>query len=296
MRTGIDAACRDGVVAISAGNYGGKLGPHHFYLRKIMSGAVRSEWSLAKLKGPLQSTGGFRPRCWPAPGLPSRRESSPDVRCTWSATAARASAISSSWTAAPRGGSASWASSIRPTAWAQGSREGEVIVEGSVGREAGLAQAGGRLDINGDAGPRAGAAPLGFKRGMTGGELIVRGSAGAEAGAAMRRGLLVILRAAGDRTGLGMIAGTVVVFGAVGADTGPVVQTRLSSGSRPGHAAADVLLRLHLPAGVPAAAAHPVALQLWTAGSATTPQRLLSPLQRRHGRVRQGRDPRMDSK
>jgi formylmethanofuran--tetrahydromethanopterin N-formyltransferase len=39
MKTGIDAACRDGVVAITAGNYGGKLGPHHFYLRKIMSGA-----------------------------------------------------------------------------------------------------------------------------------------------------------------------------------------------------------------------------------------------------------------
>jgi len=98
--------------------------------------------------------------------------------------------------------------------------EGEVIVDGSVGREAGLAQAGGRLDIGGDAGPRAGAAPLGFKRGMTGGELIVRGSAGAEAGAAMRRGLLVIGHAAGDRTGLGMIAGTIVVFGSVGADPG----------------------------------------------------------------------------
>ena len=36
MRIGIDAACRDGVVSISAGNYGGKLGPHHFHLRKIM--------------------------------------------------------------------------------------------------------------------------------------------------------------------------------------------------------------------------------------------------------------------
>jgi formylmethanofuran--tetrahydromethanopterin N-formyltransferase len=40
MRVGIDAACRDGVVQISAGNYGGKLGPHHFYLRKIMDGAA----------------------------------------------------------------------------------------------------------------------------------------------------------------------------------------------------------------------------------------------------------------
>jgi len=37
MRAGIDAACREGVVAISAGNYGGKLGPHHFHLRKIMA-------------------------------------------------------------------------------------------------------------------------------------------------------------------------------------------------------------------------------------------------------------------
>jgi formylmethanofuran--tetrahydromethanopterin N-formyltransferase len=40
MRIGIDAACRDGVVSISAGNYGGKLGPHHFHLRKIMEGAA----------------------------------------------------------------------------------------------------------------------------------------------------------------------------------------------------------------------------------------------------------------
>jgi formylmethanofuran--tetrahydromethanopterin N-formyltransferase len=38
MRVGIDAACREGVVAISAGNYGGKLGPHHFHLRQIMRG------------------------------------------------------------------------------------------------------------------------------------------------------------------------------------------------------------------------------------------------------------------
>ncbi len=39
MKTGIDAACRDGIVAITAGNYGGKLGPHHFRLREIMEGA-----------------------------------------------------------------------------------------------------------------------------------------------------------------------------------------------------------------------------------------------------------------
>jgi formylmethanofuran--tetrahydromethanopterin N-formyltransferase len=39
MRAGIDAACRPGVRAISAGNYGGKLGPYHFHLRQIMDGA-----------------------------------------------------------------------------------------------------------------------------------------------------------------------------------------------------------------------------------------------------------------
>jgi formylmethanofuran--tetrahydromethanopterin N-formyltransferase len=36
MRAGIGAACREGVVTISAGNYGGKLGPQHFHLRRIM--------------------------------------------------------------------------------------------------------------------------------------------------------------------------------------------------------------------------------------------------------------------
>jgi formylmethanofuran--tetrahydromethanopterin N-formyltransferase len=36
MRAGIDAACRPGVRAITAGNYGGNLGPHHFHLRRIM--------------------------------------------------------------------------------------------------------------------------------------------------------------------------------------------------------------------------------------------------------------------
>lgn len=39
MRVGIDAACRPGVRAITAGNYGGKLGPHHFHLREIMGAA-----------------------------------------------------------------------------------------------------------------------------------------------------------------------------------------------------------------------------------------------------------------
>lgn len=37
MRVGIAAACAPGIVAIGAGNFGGKLGPHHFRLRDIMA-------------------------------------------------------------------------------------------------------------------------------------------------------------------------------------------------------------------------------------------------------------------
>lgn len=40
MRLGIRACCNlgaaNGILAINAGNYGGKLGPHHFHLREIM--------------------------------------------------------------------------------------------------------------------------------------------------------------------------------------------------------------------------------------------------------------------
>jgi formylmethanofuran--tetrahydromethanopterin N-formyltransferase len=37
LRTGLEAACRPGVVEISAGNYGGKLGKHHFRLHELLS-------------------------------------------------------------------------------------------------------------------------------------------------------------------------------------------------------------------------------------------------------------------
>jgi formylmethanofuran--tetrahydromethanopterin N-formyltransferase len=37
-RVGVRAACRPGVVRISAGNYGGKLGPFHLHLHKLLGG------------------------------------------------------------------------------------------------------------------------------------------------------------------------------------------------------------------------------------------------------------------
>ena len=36
-RVGVPAACIPGVLAISAGNYGGKLGPFHLHLHKLLS-------------------------------------------------------------------------------------------------------------------------------------------------------------------------------------------------------------------------------------------------------------------
>jgi formylmethanofuran--tetrahydromethanopterin N-formyltransferase len=42
LRAGIDAACRPGVVAITAGNYGGKLGKHHFRLHDLCA-----SWSMS---------------------------------------------------------------------------------------------------------------------------------------------------------------------------------------------------------------------------------------------------------
>ncbi len=35
-RVGVRAACRPGVLRITAGNYGGKLGPHHLHLHKLL--------------------------------------------------------------------------------------------------------------------------------------------------------------------------------------------------------------------------------------------------------------------
>ncbi len=41
-RVGVRAACGPGVVAISAGNYGGRLGPHHLHLRRLLGAAGES--------------------------------------------------------------------------------------------------------------------------------------------------------------------------------------------------------------------------------------------------------------
>ena len=97
---------------------------------------------------------------------------------------------------------------------------GDLVVDGSVGRDLGRAMAGGRIDVHGSAGENAGGALPGAARGMTGGEIVIRGDAGAQAGAAARRGLIVVTGDAGPQAARGMIAGTVVVFGRAGPGAG----------------------------------------------------------------------------
>ena len=97
---------------------------------------------------------------------------------------------------------------------------GELLIDGSTGRDLGLAMSGGRIDVHGNAGANTGGAAAGAARGMTGGEIIVRGRVGDEAGARMRRGLVVVTGDGGRGTGKGMIAGTIVVFGKTGPATG----------------------------------------------------------------------------
>lgn len=97
---------------------------------------------------------------------------------------------------------------------------GDLVIEGSAGRDLGAAMAGGRIDVQGAAGDNVGGALPGAAKGMTGGEIIVRGTVGDDAGARMRRGLLVVLGNAGRGSGRGMIAGTLVLFGEAGPGTG----------------------------------------------------------------------------
>jgi formylmethanofuran dehydrogenase subunit C len=116
-----------------------------------------------------------------------------------------------------------------------GLAEGEIIIEGEVGVQAGRQMAGGRLVIRGDAGPFAGscmsggrldimgdagdrlAGPLaGETVGMSGGLLHVRGDAGSRAGDRLRRGFVLIEGRAGAYAGSRMIAGTLAIGGEAG--------------------------------------------------------------------------------
>jgi formylmethanofuran dehydrogenase subunit C len=109
--------------------------------------------------------------------------------------------------------------------------EGEIVVEGDVGAQAGRLMHGGSLVVRGSAGPWAGSAMVGGKIeimrdagdhlggpfggetvGMRGGVIVVHGSAGARAADRMRRGTIVVEGPCGAYAGSRMIAGTLVLL------------------------------------------------------------------------------------
>ena len=101
-----------------------------------------------------------------------------------------------------------------------GMGDGELIVEGDVGDWAGAEMRGGRLIVRGSAGRRLGGAYAGARAGMHGGEILVYGDAGEEAGAGLRRGLIAVAGRVGAAAGLSALAGTIVAFGTIGAHPG----------------------------------------------------------------------------
>jgi formylmethanofuran dehydrogenase subunit C len=118
-----------------------------------------------------------------------------------------------------------------------GMAEGEIVVDGDAGSQAGRLMRGGRLTISGSAGPwaasgmrggeieireaagdRLGGPLPGEMAGMRGGVVIVRGDAGDRLGDRLRRGIIVVEGRAGAWAGSRMIAGTVIV----GVSAGPL--------------------------------------------------------------------------
>ena len=181
MRAGIDAACREGVVAITAGNYGGKLGPHHFHLRQDHGGDRVSDGLVA---------------------APARRRSA--------AAPTSARCFAASWGALTRGGAGAPAGASpkaeRPRPLgdlfdvARQRRQGPIRFQGDLRRAdrlgAGLAEGAGRRGrqcratrrdsacraacstCTATRAPARAARRREARRGMTGGELVVRGNAG----------------------------------------------------------------------------------------------------------------------
>jgi formylmethanofuran dehydrogenase subunit C len=113
--------------------------------------------------------------------------------------------------------------------------DGEIVVQGDVGIQAGRMMRGGRVTIAGDAGPWAASAMMGGTleitgnagdrlggplagemTGMRGGIVIIRGHAGERAGDRLRRGTILVEGGAGRYAGCRMIAGTLAVRRKVG--------------------------------------------------------------------------------
>lgn len=93
---------------------------------------------------------------------------------------------------------------------------GELVVAGDAGHWAGAEMSGGVLRVQGSVGDFAGAGYPGARRGMSGGALLAGGGAGRELGSTLRRGVIAVRGEAGDDPGFRMVAGTILLFGGGG--------------------------------------------------------------------------------
>jgi formylmethanofuran--tetrahydromethanopterin N-formyltransferase len=237
MRAGIPAACRPGVVELSAGNYGGKLGRHH--LRRDARRHGGRQVSAVVLTPRAPPAVPLEAPCIRPEAFAALAEGEIAALPVWHGNeAARLGDFFD-----VRGGRseevrvAGDASRVKQIG--AGMSAGRLHVEGGVGMHAGAGMTGGWLRVEGDAGDWAGAemrggvlevagsaaahlggAYPGSVLGMRGGTVLARGRAGELAGARMRRGTLVVGEDAGEYAGAGMIAGTILVFGALGRRAG----------------------------------------------------------------------------
>ncbi len=97
---------------------------------------------------------------------------------------------------------------------------GEIHVTGNAGEALGAEMRGGIIRVAGSAGDGVGGARVGSSRGMTGGAILISNDAGNQIGYRMRRGLIAVGGNAGDLVGRNMLAGTIVVCEACGANAG----------------------------------------------------------------------------
>ena len=228
-----------GVLRISAGNYGGKLGPYHFHLRELAAG-YRRRARMRTITLRVRTAPGFRvdgSKLLPAPLAALSADRIRATRATRGQHDLRSSATFRR--DAFRQRIAELRRGRRRRGWLDrlGAHlaEGRMDVHGPAGAYAGLgmirrriAHRGRRRPLHrlrdarrtahrhGNAGDFAAGALPGDMEGMTGGTLTIHGNAGARLADRMRRGLVLVGGDAGDFAASRIVAGTVCIAGRIG--------------------------------------------------------------------------------
>jgi formylmethanofuran dehydrogenase subunit C len=255
MRAGIQAVCdlgaANGIKRISAGNYGGKLGPYHFHLQEIM-GEQKPEGTAqsAEINITTSATAQLKPMTFTLKTQPKQRvDMSPLVHANLTGKSLDDIAkiilqcgkllipvgelfdisgedpqniiINNSFDKLDFIGKELDGGSIRVNGdvgayLGMHMKTGEIKVNGNVGLYAACEMKKGSLEINGNVGDFLGGALPGNKMGMKGGVIVIKGNAGERVGDHMRRGLILIEGNAGDYCGSRMTAGTIAVMGNTG--------------------------------------------------------------------------------